>query len=384
MHRLRETRKKKYIRKKHYKKSKKYRKKQRGGAVTKNPFILKKYMIASHKFYNNIYGDFQNCIFPCDQEVCAAKGDTIGKDCVASKRIPLTIPGEGDVFKQCENTNQTVYLKDYFADYTKNLSYLTLKYRIYFSLPPAKWANFIDKIQEGPKKDEKIILGPGELLIPFVEQGFLYLSHKTWTPNINFNYIIQILYKLREFWMIIPAANTVMDRYFSLISDCSLEGEEGAFKRVTLSELILLDNLQEKGYIKIETIDIDLPDTDEIKKTKGTDYYEIPFKWYKLRQKKNSITGMDKSTNKPCVKENTRGCYNPDTINSCRQDNLELFGNAKIEDAPIWNDLPANWAGCDIHPSFKFHMLYITPTDKFNTIIPAESKEDLKIWTPRK
>ena len=325
---------------------------QKGGTLV--PFNMEDYISQAHAFYNNTSENTEGCVFPCDNVWCGKNSN-----CVKFKRIPLNIEGNiPEGLEGCEN-NDGVNRDDetkYFTDYQKNLSYLTEKYEKYFSLKynDPDWTNFIDIIQEGliTSGEEKVILGPGELLIPFVKKGFLYLAHKDWRPNINFNYIIQILYKLRKFLMIIPTANTVMDQWFSLISGCSLHGSEDAFKRVTLSELLLLKALQNENYIDIKTIDVNVTGKNIIKKG---NYYEMLFRNYKLYSEKGP------------------NCADPSIIVSCyiKSDFVyeDAIGSKKI--SPV------------DHPSFKFHMLYITPTETFDSIIPDDYKETFKKWVSK-
>jgi hypothetical protein len=368
----RKTRKiKKHKKTRKYKKTKhkknKNIKKQKGGEL--NNFDLNTYLEQAHSFNNNVYAETDHCVFPCDTAWC-------GKDkphCKKFKRIELNIPDNtSKALETCElsgDEDTSREEKNYFKDHETNLRYLREKYEKYFSLPANEWSGFIDNIENHQsigKDGEKVILGPGELLIPFVNKGFLYLAHEHWRPSINFNYIIQILYKLRNFLMIIPTANTVMDKWFNLISGCSLHGSEDAFKRVTLSELLLLDALQKAGVINVQTIDI--PIDNKIKKGNNDDY-EIPFNYYKLYSQNNSTVANKKGTAE-CRENSIEKCYKPSTINSCQ-----------IAEDFNYNEATAETKGCDARPSFKFHILYISANEEtFDAILSDKDKDSLQKW----
>jgi len=111
------------------------------------------------------------------------------------------------------------------------------------------------KIEDKPKKS--IMLGPIELLYPFTSSNkFAVLSvgtEFTWSENFNFNFIMDILTDIGEFFMIIPSANTLTNPSSILASDCEID--ETASERATMKELLLLESLQLNNKININTLD---------------------------------------------------------------------------------------------------------------------------------
>ena len=76
----------------------------------------------------------------------------------------------------------------------------------------------------GEKPKKAIILGPIELLYPFTSSNnFAVLSAGEifqWSQNFNFNFIMDILTDIGEFFMIIPTENTLTNPNSILASDC--------------------------------------------------------------------------------------------------------------------------------------------------------------------
>ncbi len=87
------------------------------------------------------------------------------------------------------------------------------------------------------------------------EIPFIALSHANWTQNLNFNYLLHVLYGLGEFILIIPGHGI---KYGELQSDCAMPTykitKDGRNKRATLSELNSLLALEKENLISIELI----------------------------------------------------------------------------------------------------------------------------------
>tara|TARA_B110001469_G_C9509594_1_gene254084 strand:- start:209 stop:805 length:597 start_codon:yes stop_codon:yes gene_type:complete len=87
------------------------------------------------------------------------------------------------------------------------------------------------------------------------EIPFIALSHANWTQNLNFNYLLHVLYNVGEFILIIPGHGI---EYGGLQSDCAMPTykitKDGRNKRATLSELNSLLALEKEKLISIELI----------------------------------------------------------------------------------------------------------------------------------
>ena len=87
------------------------------------------------------------------------------------------------------------------------------------------------------------------------EIPFIALSHANWTQNLNFNYLLHVLYDVGEFILIIPGHGI---EYGGLQSDCSTLtykiSKDGRNKRATLSELNSLLALEKENLISIDLI----------------------------------------------------------------------------------------------------------------------------------
>jgi len=122
--------------------------------------------------------------------------------------------------------------------------------------------NYAYKEIEGKKPEKAIMLGPIELLYPFTSSNrFAVLSVGTvftWSQNFNFNFIMDILTDIGEFFMVIPTGNTITNLNSELSTNCNISGDI-VRERATLKELLLLSELQVKTKININRLDNVLP-----------------------------------------------------------------------------------------------------------------------------
>ena len=228
---------KKYIKKNITRRKKKYNAKKkymRGGQATT---VIDAYLTDLYK--EGKPNSFDKCYFACNLQedtpsFCGAVinekyrrahvgvkkllcGDKVGRDQIK----------DDDVFKKkIKNKNCVVnynaikqiadneFPKNYFQTIRKQgegHDYFHASYKKYFGYDYGEkgqdvWNNVINKIvavnEESTYKsidngnETIIILGPAEILAPFSSNlvKFNVLSHATWTPNVNFNYIIDPIY----------------------------------------------------------------------------------------------------------------------------------------------------------------------------------------------
>ena len=101
------------------------------------------------------------------------------------------------------------------------------------------------------------------------QSQYIGLCSSVWSAKINFVYLFYILQTFKEFLFLIPDINEIKsfgdpDCFISSInSDCTkykghrtFSKNNGPFVRTTLTELLYLLHLQDKGYITVTSIDI--------------------------------------------------------------------------------------------------------------------------------
>ena len=202
--------------------------KRRGGSANNADIELKKKrdsnFIISHitrlqQFYNkDTIGIRSKCNFECSEK------DKFKRILFPNNSEPYKDLGGAkieDIVKRywCLNHEDGAKITDrqYFKTLeTEGRPYFREKYKAYFngSLPinDPEWIDIVSKVKDKMKPNsEKIVLVPAELLGIFTENGnFKALSHPDWTSNLNFNYMLHVLYQYGEIILIIPKFNSVL------------------------------------------------------------------------------------------------------------------------------------------------------------------------------
>lgn len=172
---------------------------------------------------------------------------------------------------QCLNHAKDAQITDgkYFETLKDGEQYFEQKYGEFFEagelpIDDPEWKDIVGKVQDKMLSKTKVVLGPGELLGIFTKNGgFKALSHSNWSPNLNFNYILHVLYKYGEVILIIPKFNSVLpgnketgsEVKVDLSSYCTSLNEKSPdekWTRATMNELVLLVFLQDADLINIE------------------------------------------------------------------------------------------------------------------------------------
>ena len=246
----------------------KYYKKRKGGAE-KIEHIIDIYL--SDLYQGSKLPDFESCKFACDVKKDPNNPFSVDEQyeraAVDAKELKCEID------KKLDNYNPKNYFHTLLA---QGNPYFKTSYDKYFGTDKyseTNWKRLKDIIESKATKsldaetNDKtiIILGPAELLYPFSSDSKYHaLSHGNWTPNVNFNYIIDILCKKGEFFFVLPtgATNKSISDYettgasveqkdrnrFSLASDCK------KFVRATLSELLIVKELEIKQFVTVTKI----------------------------------------------------------------------------------------------------------------------------------
>lgn len=71
---------------------------------------------------------------------------------------------------------------------------------------------------------KNVIFGPAELLYPFTANGFMALSHGSWTPNLNYNFLLHLLHLNKIVFFILPAYNNISSTTQILSNYCNADG----------------------------------------------------------------------------------------------------------------------------------------------------------------
>ena len=205
-----------------------------------------------------------NCHFKCNQQ------DPPGGDFVINekyKRVEFKLPGS-DINKCTDVSNQvktpTTDPKQYFKTLnTEGAKYFIESHKKYFFNEYKKedWKAIKDDIKKSKTNSVDNtnsaigIFGPAELLLPFSNSDdFLVLSHMDWTPNINFNYVVDMLCKKKEIFFVLPTGetnNAIQDISMgrvSLASNCKNAG------RATLSELFEIKDLEKNNIVEVKQV----------------------------------------------------------------------------------------------------------------------------------
>jgi hypothetical protein len=256
-----------------------YRKKQYGGENS----VIMDYL--NDLYENNIPSDLTDCYFKCNLQLDScpvinekykrANVNVSSLSCVGKKVGRDAI--QPDPNNKCFNrVNPAAIIQAEDKDFPKKYfetkehegnPYFKNMYLRYFGkeYEPAEWnslKNSITATNNGVSADKEshdntiIILGPAELLYPFSSDEGIYnvLSHAEWTPNVNFNYIIDVLCKKGEFFFVLPTGSTNSaiansnENRFTLASDCK------SFVRATLSELLVVKELEQSGLVTVTNI----------------------------------------------------------------------------------------------------------------------------------
>jgi hypothetical protein len=244
----------------------KYYKKRKGGNNDKH--VIDIYL--SDLYKESIMPDFEQCKFACDVKKDPKNPFSVDEQYrraeLDNKKCPGTDAHDNYNPKNYFHTLKeqgnpyfkTSYDKYFGIDYETNIESKKEWNRLKFIVISMAKTSF-----DINKKDKTIIiLGPAELLYPFSsDPQFHALSHGDWTPNVNFNYIIDVLCKKGEFFFVLPtgATNKSISSYetkieqkdrnrFSLASDCK------QFVRATLSELLIVKELEEKKLVTVTKI----------------------------------------------------------------------------------------------------------------------------------
>ena len=208
--------------------------------------------------------NFNNCHFKCNQQ------DPAGTNAIKERYERFEIKLQDSDINKCNNdpiTDPKTDPKQYFAAIsTMGSSYFFESYDKYFGngYEEDDWESIKTYIFDNKKAsvDESVtppntaicIFGPAELLYPFSDsEKFLVLSHMDWTPNINFNYVVDILCKKKELFFILPTGetnNAIQDgiNRFSLASNCK------KIARATLSELFVINDLEKNNIVEITQV----------------------------------------------------------------------------------------------------------------------------------
>jgi hypothetical protein len=246
------------------KKSKIYKRKWRGGGGVIDTYLLDLYK-------ETTVPDFTGCYFKCNEthaqgyyteKFKRAKVPDENKNLVCTEEEPKPLTGYNP--------------KNYFHTLTATGNqYFNESYEKYFDNKVNDkggdeiWGKVRSDIINNAKNstdaqendDKIIILGPAELLYPFssVPAKFRALSHGDWTPNVNFNYLIDILCKKGEFFFVVPTGDTnrlikrEKNKYdkplLSITSDCVKD-----IVRATLSELLIVRDLENASYVTVKQI----------------------------------------------------------------------------------------------------------------------------------
>lgn len=241
------------------------------------------------------------------------------------KRINLPkIYNKYDCLHRPNNNIREYTDNEYFKDLEGGHDYFIQKYEQNFNseiLPynSSEWNNIIDNI-DGPA--HKIIFGPAELLAPFTNNDWYGLSHPNWTPNLNFNYLIHMLYLVKTIFFIIPSYDNV--HIFNISSWCNTLSQNNInkennelrqnlnkekFARATMNELVLLSFLEDSGLIKIKYENIDVGNNSLI--THNDNTYRINKYINNVRTKNDCDNTYNKETCGPIyLKENTNNNNN--------------------------------------------------------------------------
>jgi len=207
--------------------------------------------------------------------------------------------------------------------------------------------NKISKNTNNAREKYKIIFGPAELLAPFTDQGWYGLSHNLWTPNLNFNYIIHMLYLIGEIFFIIPTYNNV--HTFNLSCDIhNLIGKEKneytSNPRATNNEMVLLSFLEDEKLV-------DLIFVEHKSKSELIKGYEMYL---------NETTTLPSFKIKPSLNKlkTNSFCRNPKTIAACGKLELKSDSNNETnnenEVSNIKYDVP-----------YKFHIIHVVANSEF-------------------
>jgi len=272
------TKRTKRTKRKHNRSRKAYRKKQYGGETS----VIMDYL--NDLYQNNIPSVLTDCYFKCNLQLdlcpvinekykradvgvtsLSCLGKRIGRDAIEPDPNNTCLKRINDAITQAEDKD---FPKKYFETKEEEGNpYFKNMYLRYFGkeYEEAEWSfvkNAITEINNGISVDTEsddntiIILGPAELLYPFSSDvaPFYVLSHDEWTPNVNFNYIIDVLCKKGELFFVLPtgATNTAIanssENRFTLASDCN------SFVRATLSELLVVKELEQAGLVIVTNI----------------------------------------------------------------------------------------------------------------------------------
>ena len=219
------------------------------------------YLIKLQQFNNKYESQLRrNCNFTCD--------DTTGFGRIVYPNNPdVYVSQEAMQRFSCLNYNDDKPLTDYkyFEDHTGGKTYFEeIKYNQIFNskelhIDDKSWLNlinFVDKKFKDNGIKKNIVFGPAELLGPFTRNNLFYgLSHTKWTSNLNFNYIIHMLYLYSQILFVIPKYNNISSEFTNLSSFCNAEGDITKWKEIiTIKEAQLktLTDETERKKLDIE------------------------------------------------------------------------------------------------------------------------------------